>query len=150
MSIYRTIILVRTDLPSYLFAEMASTALTMFNLTEFGLTIRELFNYGRPQGLDSGGYGGGGTFSLPERNDLQLPSPTAIKSRQTLSVRPSSASPSRSSPNTNYNFHGDLKRASDDERAELTVQQELAFGLIVPDFESNKATGVSIETQKYH
>ncbi|GJJ68458.1 hypothetical protein EMPS_00804 [Entomortierella parvispora] len=44
MSIYRIIGIFDQDLPTYVYYELFSSTLTIFNLTEFGLNIRILFN----------------------------------------------------------------------------------------------------------
>lgn len=44
MSIYRIIGIFDTHLPTYVYYELFSSTLTIFNLTEFGLNIRMLFN----------------------------------------------------------------------------------------------------------
>ncbi|KAG0349935.1 hypothetical protein BG005_010524 [Podila minutissima] len=44
MSIYRIIGIFNTNLPTYVYYELFSSTLTIFNLTEFGLNIRMLFN----------------------------------------------------------------------------------------------------------
>ncbi|CAG8595067.1 16291_t:CDS:1 [Acaulospora morrowiae] len=49
MSVYRILVLANYRLPSYVYTELFSTALTVFVMTEFGLTLTKLF---RPSSSD--------------------------------------------------------------------------------------------------
>ncbi|RUP45135.1 hypothetical protein BC936DRAFT_148568 [Jimgerdemannia flammicorona] len=123
MSIYRLIILWRSDLPTYQFVELASTALTIFNLTEFGLTMRDLFGYGSSRSDSAPGH----TFSLPERGDRENPfkPSTYAKSAQPVSPlkSPSISIPSPTKKPPNYGYLNDLNRSLEEDRKELTSPQ---------------------------
>ncbi|CAG8575408.1 6867_t:CDS:1 [Acaulospora colombiana] len=49
MSVYRILILVHSDLPTYIYLEIFSSALTVFVLTEFGLSLPEIFKLSKSE-----------------------------------------------------------------------------------------------------
>lgn len=97
MSIYRIIGIFDTSLPTYVYYELFSSTLTIFNLTEFGLNIRMLFGT-----VISERTGGNGSSSGSSPNKLEMGSIQRSSRTQPTTPVPENRHHNSASPLTSF------------------------------------------------
>ncbi|CAG8548479.1 17393_t:CDS:1 [Acaulospora morrowiae] len=86
MSVYRILVLVNNNLPDYTYIELFSSALTVFVMTEFGLTIPKLFQSSSSKNRISANVTRQNIISVPQSahlsQDTKNPNPSVMPSSQ--------------------------------------------------------------------